>query len=114
MFFVTWRRLCAIQWLNDVVIFHHPGLCPPVVNPRQQRREEVRASHVQDAHPSNKLGARIEVRSVPFEVSIDLPAGLLNVNYGINGDLLCTLTFCINAGLQPLFTFGEHRFQYLA
>jgi hypothetical protein len=55
-----------------------------------------------------------KVQGVPFDVNINVPAGLLNVSYRMIDDLLYVLTSCINAGLQPLFPFDKHRFQYFA
>jgi hypothetical protein len=46
-------------------------------------------------------------QGVSFKVSINAPARLLNMIYGINDDLLYAFTFCINAGLQALFPFDR-------
>jgi uncharacterized membrane protein len=53
-------------------------------------------------------------QGVAFEISINTPAGLLNVGYGINDDFLCIITSCINPGLRSLFRVTKHGIQNFA
>jgi hypothetical protein len=54
------------------------------------------------------------MQDVPFEVGINAPAGLLNVGYGINDEVLDGLISCIDTDLWPLFPLDERHFQYRA
>jgi hypothetical protein len=52
--------------------------------------------------------------SVPFQLSLNPLARLLNVYYHINDALLYIFTSGVYAGLQPLSPFDKHCFQYLS